>query len=42
MADLWVNLGGLLLMLLIIWWFWLSGCSRPDCANERTASHSYL
>jgi len=25
MADLWVNLGGLLLAVLVVWWFWLSG-----------------
>jgi len=25
MLDLWVNLGGLLLAVLVVWWFWLSG-----------------
>jgi len=23
--DIWVNLGGCLVMALIIWWFWLDG-----------------
>jgi len=23
--DIWVNLGGCLVMALIIWWFWLNG-----------------
>jgi len=22
--DVWINIGGLLVMALIIWWFWLS------------------
>jgi len=22
-TDLWVNLGGIVLMTLIVWWFWL-------------------
>jgi len=23
-ADVWINLGGVVLMALIIWWFWFS------------------
>jgi len=23
--DVWINIGGFLVMALIIWWFWLSG-----------------
>jgi len=23
--DVWINIGGCLVMALIIWWFWLSG-----------------